>query len=121
MKPFLYIILLVLLSCDYYGEYHYEVKNEMDLQVMVRTERDTFLIAGGEQIRILTTGSGNLGKNDDPFDIFKVELTDFYVLEVHVDDTLIEKDFRQRSYWEFQMNGNQSSTYLLRISENIVE
>lgn len=111
---------LLFLSCDYYGDYHYEVKNEMDLQVAVLTEQDTFLLDSGDQKRILTTGSGNLRKDEDPLDIFATELKDLVVLDVFVKDTLIEKDFRKRSFWDFQMNGIQSSTYLLRLSEDLV-
>lgn len=92
----------------------------MDLQVAVLTEQDTFLLDSGDQKRILTRGSGNLRKDEDPLDIFATELKDLVVLDVFVKDTLIEKDFRKRSFWDFQMNGIQSSTYLLRLSEDLV-
>lgn len=103
MKYLIYILLGGLfLSCDYYGDYHYEVTNEMDLQVAVLTERDTFLLDSGEQMRILTTGSGTLSKDEDPLDIFATDLKDLNVLDIFVKDILIEKDFRKRSFGNFK-------------------
>ena len=122
MKSTIYATLIILfVSCDYYGDYHYEVKNELNIEITVITDRDTFDIPNGNQVRILSTVSGNIGRNEDPLDIFSDMLADLGIFDLYVDDELIEKDFRQRDYWEFQMNGNQSSTYLLRVTEDILE
>lgn len=123
-----FLVIIIFISCDYYGEYSYVVENKLNnrtVQVKIyqirNVERDTFSIHPGFEQEILRTGSGTVGRNNDPYDIFTDQMTDFDSIFVYKNGVLIDLDFLDRSYWEFEMTGNNTSTYTLKITEELVE
>jgi len=124
---YLFAISFLLLSCEDYGEYHYEISNEIEystIQIKIEVngvvEKDSFNISSFERTRILTTEGGNLG-GPDPNDIFKDSLSAIHSFKLYINGELVDKNFKNREYWEFTKNGNQSSTYLLRVKQEIIE
>lgn len=123
-KLFCCILVFAFSSCDYYGDYHYIVKNQLsDEEILIRVRKESFQdyhvynLSANNEIKVLTTTSGNIGKHEDPSDIFKEVLSDFSQIEIFVGDSLINKDFKERKYWKFKNNGDQSSTYTLIIEK----
>src|SRR5690606_21062247 len=85
-KLFSFCIVLFLTGCDYYGDYHFEIKNEIenkDIQIKIEVnreiEKDTFNLSSFAKERIFTIGSGNIGRNEDPFDRYTEAITVFGV------------------------------------------
>lgn len=118
------LLVFAFTSCDYYGDYHYIVKNQLsDEEILIKVKEKSlkdyhvYNLSANNEIKVLTTTSGNIGKHDDPSDIFKEILSDFSGIEIFVGDSLINKDFKERKYWKFTNNGDQSSTYTLIIEK----
>ncbi|MGM0635684.1 MAG: hypothetical protein ACQESK_06430 [Bacteroidota bacterium] len=127
-KIYFLFLIFIFQSCDYYGDYNYNVKNKLadkNIQVKIfvdrNVERDSFNITPFSEKKVFTHGSGNLGRNEDPSDIFTDQMTDFDSIFVYKDGVLIDLDFLDRSYWEFEMSGNNTNTYTLKITEELVE
>ena len=124
-KVWLVLFSYLFCSCDWYGDYHYEIRNELEndtiLVEALYFKDTTFIIPPMEQLRIRSVASGNIGKDTDPPDIFTKELSDFDSIKIYWNNTLIEKNFIGRQYWNFIQNSDQSSTYLLIINKNLLE
>ena len=124
-KVLLVLFSYLFCSCDWYGDYHYEIRNELEndtiLVEALYFKDTTFIIPPMEQLRIRSVASGNIGKDADPPDIFTKELSDFDSIKIYWNNKLIEKNFIGRQYWNFIQNSDQSSTYLLIINKNLLE
>ncbi len=129
MKKSLQLIpsILLLYSCDYTGVYFYEVKNETTesaLEVKFQKHNDTILrsviVYPSTTERIMKDGSGLIGMHDDPRDMFKDSINDFKFIDLYIDGNKIEENFKARSFWSFTQNGDQSSTYTLKITDSLI-
>ena len=86
-KVWLVLFSYLFCSCDWYGDYHYEIRNELEndtiLVEALYFKDTTFIIPPMEQLRIRSVASGNIGKDTDPPDIFTKELSDFDSIKIY--------------------------------------
>ncbi len=129
MKKVLLLIPFILLfySCDYTGVYFYKVKNETTesaIEVKFQKHNDTILqsviVHPSTTERIMKDGSGLIGMHDDPRDMFQDSINDFKFIDLYIDGNKIEEKFKTRSFWSFTQNGDQSSTYTLKITDSLI-
>ncbi len=113
--------------CDYIGVYYYDVKNEtteFPIEIKFQKRHDTLLqsviVHPATTERIMKDGSGLIGMHDDPGDIFKDSINDLKFIDLYIEGNKIEGKFKARSFWFFSQNGDQSSTYTLKITDCLI-
>lgn len=114
-------------SCDYTGVYYYDVKNEtveFPIEIKFQKHNDSILqsviVYPATTERIMKDGSGLIGMHDDPRDIFKDSINDFKFIDLYIEGNKIEGNFKAQGFWSFIQNGDQSSTYKLKITDSLI-
>lgn len=75
-----------------------------------------FKIFPRDTLLLLTSGTENLGRNEQPRGVYTKEL--FVIDEIRIADTLnniFDKDFRMSNYWRYNVTGMREGTYKLII------
>jgi len=125
MKFYISIItafLVTLASCDFFGTYNYVIENRWQEPILVTlTSKDfdsirgkVFKVYPNDTVLVLTSGTENLGRDEQPRGVYIDEL--FPIVEIEIADTLnnvIAKDFRKSRYWRYSVTGNREGTYRL--------
>lgn len=114
-------------SCDYYGNYNYEVSNQTSKRITIKyqekyanSEQIEKTIKSGKTIHLIEYFGGRVGKNENPPNRYKDTLSDFGMLEVYIDNQKINKNFNLGKYWKFTEIGGRESTYTLFISDSLI-
>lgn len=126
-KLFLFLATMFLFySCDYYGNYNYEISNQTNKNILIKYEEsvDTRMIEKkvepGKAVLIADSFVSRIGKYENPPDIFKDTLADFGNLEIFIDNQKINKNFKLGKYWKFAESRSRESTYTLIVNDTLI-
>ncbi len=125
----LLILVLLVFSCDYWGEYEYKIQNNTDKDIQIRIfagnwrpndiQQDSFNIKSTETQLLRVTKSENLGcTSDNPCGCYKI-IEDLGDIKVYYDGKLIDKDFKDIIYWSYKSKSKGIGTYLIIIDDSI--
>jgi hypothetical protein len=126
----LFLFALLILSCDYWGDYEYKIQNDSqkDIQVKIfvdywypdEVEQDSFNINPSRTQLIRVTPSENLGRNEDPEGIYDEEINALGDLIIYSDGQRIDKNFNDIKYWTYEVTGDKVGTYTMIINDIIL-
>jgi hypothetical protein len=126
----LLILIAILSSCDWYGDYEYKVYNNStkDIQIKIFVDYwypneekiDSFYIKSSETKLIRVTPTENLGRNEDPHGVYDTEIIELGDFIAYSEGTKINRDFKDIKYWTYKMTGDQVGTYLMKIDDSLL-
>ncbi len=83
-----FVTLLLFCSCDYYGNYNYEVSNQTSKRITIKyqekyvnSEQIEKTIKSEKTVHLIEYFGGRVGKNENPPNRYKDTLSDFGMLE----------------------------------------